>query len=145
AVGRAIPALVGSDRCSLFLWDEAAGGFRPAYFSYEEDPAFVARLDVIRPEAVPLAGEVYRQPGPFVISPGDLAGKLPEEWITRVGTTPFVVAPVRSGERLMGALILDNGLTSRPRRACWRSPRPSATSSPRPFNACICSRPSSTT
>jgi len=114
AVGRAIPALVGSDRCSLFLWDDAAGGFRPAYFSYEEDPAFVARLDVIRPEAVPLAGEVYRQPGPVVISPGDLAGKLPEEWITRVGTTPFVVAPVRSRERLMGALILDNGLTSRP-------------------------------
>jgi GAF domain-containing protein len=114
AVGRAIPALVGCDRCSLFLWDEAAGGFRPAYFFYEEDPAFVARLGVIRPEVVPLAGEVYRQPGPVVISPGDLAGQLPEEWITRVGTTPFVVAPVRSGERLIGALILDNGLTSRP-------------------------------
>ncbi len=114
AVGRAIPALVGCDHCSLFLWDEAAGGFRPAYFSYEEDPALMAMLEVVRPDAVPLAREVHRQPGPFVVSPSDLVGKMPPELLKRVGTQTFVVAPIRSGEQVLGALILDNGVTSRP-------------------------------
>jgi GAF domain-containing protein len=114
AVGRTIPALVDCDRCSLFLWDEAAGGFRPAYFSYEEDPDFVAALGVVRPEAVPLADEVRRLPAPLVVSPGDWEGKLPPEWMAHAGIQPFVISPIRSGHQFIGVLVLDNHVSRRP-------------------------------
>ncbi len=116
AVGQALPTLVDCDRCSLFLWDETAQAFRPAYFSFEEDPVFTKMVEMVRPEAVPLAGEVRERPGPFVVSPSDLAAGLPAEWVERLGmeARSFVVAPLRAGEQLIGALALDNRLIPRP-------------------------------
>jgi GAF domain-containing protein len=107
-VNEAVLTLIGCDRCSLFLWDEAEQAFRPAHFSDKADPALKTLIELARPSAVPLADEVLRRPAPFVFRGSELAGRVPAEWIERLRHRIVALAPLRVGPRMIGVLAVDH-------------------------------------
>ncbi|MGH2521980.1 MAG: GAF domain-containing protein, partial [Anaerolineales bacterium] len=108
AVAQSLPMLAGCDRCALFLWEAEAEGFRLTY-QYPARPnkrlAF-PRSGLIRPDAVPLAAQVRASLQPFVVHADELRRPRPLRWVKALKLQSLLIAPLHSGDRLIGALAL---------------------------------------
>jgi GAF domain-containing protein len=114
AVAGLVPNLVGCDRCSLFLWDDTADGFRPAYFSHPEDQSRFETWPFIQSGVTSLVAEVRNNDRLLLLSGAEIAAQAPKEWVTGLEAHVFVVAPLRAGDRFIGVLVLYNGVQPRP-------------------------------
>ena len=107
-------AQIGCDRCALFAWEEVTRRFHLTYSYSSRTQGQTARdvLGTILLEEAPLADNVLKLSKPLVVFREDLERQLPSAWIEKLELRSVVLAPLRSGDHLIGALALDNSLSS---------------------------------
>jgi GAF domain-containing protein len=108
-------AQIGCDRCALFGWDEVTGRFHLNYSYSARTQGQTARdvLGTILVDEAPLADNVLKLYKPWVVLREDLERQLPLTWVEKLQLQSVVIAPLRSGDHLIGALALDNSLSNR--------------------------------
>jgi GAF domain-containing protein len=107
-------AQIGCDRCALFVWDEVTRRFNLNYSYSSRTQGQTARevLGSILVKEAPLAANVLKLYKPWVVLREDLERQLPPAWVEKLKLRSVVIAPLRDGDHLIGALALDNSLSS---------------------------------
>jgi len=108
-IARRTAAVLGAERCAIFLWRD--GHLAPVMAQYadgHEEPELWAKFKALRDrhmEEVPALAEAMRLRRPVAVSRENQL--LPSEWFESFGVGSALVVPLVSNDRVVGTMGLD--------------------------------------
>ena len=108
-----VPAIVGTDRAGVLLWDEDRQGLtNVALAGYTPEEAERLRTLVVRPADWPLLAEVVADPAPRRYAADDAVNEVARELMERSQTAEALYVPVVIRGELFGIITGDRALGS---------------------------------
>ncbi|MBU1878798.1 MAG: GAF domain-containing protein, partial [Chloroflexi bacterium] len=107
-VARITPLLVGVDRCSIFLWDEARQSFYASQI-YGLPRALFDEFMALRfsPAEIPALENLRNDPKPIVIHNPQEQDQLPQSIIQAFGVKALLTLPLVARGEVMGLMLVD--------------------------------------